>query len=80
VDRFGHQRPAGDLRVGVQTRSVWVALTHGTGLGALADDQPSAGTLGVVLSSELGWGFTMPARFRVSGAITRRLVNLSLPS
>jgi hypothetical protein len=54
----GDQGPTGNLRVGVQTGRVRVALTHRAGLRALADDQPGSGPLGVVLSSELSGRFT----------------------
>src|ERR1035437_5776541 len=50
------ERPAGDLLVGVQTRGVRVALTDRTGLRALADDEPGAGSLDIVLRGELSWG------------------------
>src|SRR5664280_1066316 len=52
------ERPAGDLLVGVQTRGVRVALTDRAGLRALANDEPGAGSLGVVLRGKLSWGLT----------------------
>jgi hypothetical protein len=53
VDGVGDLSPAGDVRVGVDSRRQEVALTVFGRLGALGDDQGHGGPLPVVLDIEL---------------------------
>lgn len=64
---------------GVHTRRGDVALADRAGLDGLGHDQPRRGELGVVLRHEVGGGAAVPARLWTIGAMTARLVSLTLP-
>jgi hypothetical protein len=64
---------------GVQTRRGDVALAIAPGWMASDTISPAEARLGVVLRHEVGGGAAVPSRLWTIGAMTARLVSLTLP-
>lgn len=61
MHRLRHLAPALDLRGVVEARDIDIAAAGGVRRGALGDDQPRAGALGVVFGIERIGGLTRAA-------------------